>query len=138
MRINKASLVAALVLGGLFVGSTCALAQNDADKKGGGGKRGFPTVEERLARIDEAVKLTDEQKPKVKAVLEDSQKQMTEARNAPQEERREKMQTIMADQDKKLKDILTPEQYEKYKAMPRPGRGGGGGKKDGEKGDKKE
>jgi len=29
-----------------------------------------------------------------------------------------------------MKEILTPEQYEKFKAMPRPGRGG---KKDGEK-----
>jgi Spy/CpxP family protein refolding chaperone len=82
------------------------------------------------------VKLTDEQKPKVKAALEDVQKQMMEARNAAPEERRDKMQTIMADQDKKMKEILTPDQYEKYKAMPRPGRGGkkdGGEKKDGEK-----
>lgn len=130
MRINKASLVAALVLGGLLVGSTCALAQADGEKKGGGGKRGFPTAEERLARIDEAVKLTDEQKPKVKAVLEDSAKAM---RDVPQDQRREKMGEIMAEQDKKLKDILTPEQYEKYKAMPRGGRGG---KKEG--GEKKE
>jgi Spy/CpxP family protein refolding chaperone len=136
MRINKASLVAALAVAGLLVGSTLAYAQaNDGGEKKQG-KRGFPTVEERLARIDEAVKLTDEQKPKVKAALEDVQKQMMEARNAAPEERRDKMQTIMADQDKKMKEILTPDQYEKYKAMPRPGRGGkkdGGEKKDGEK-----
>lgn len=132
MRINKASVVAALVLGGLLVGSTCALAQADGEKKGGG-KRGFPTVEERLARIDETVKLTDEQKPKVKAVLEDSAKAM---RDVPQDQRREKMGEIMAEQDKKLKDILTPEQYEKYKAMPRGGRGGK--KEGGKEGEKKE
>jgi len=133
MRINKASLVAVLVLGGLLVGSTCALAQADGDKKGGG-KRNMPTAEERLARIDEAVKLTDEQKPKVKAVLEDTAKAI---RDVPQDQRREKMGEIMAEQDKKLKDILTPEQYEKYKAMPRGGRGG---KKEADKkeGDKKE
>jgi len=133
MRINKVSLVASLVLGGLLLGSTCALAQADGEKKGGGKRGGF-TPEERLARIDEAVKLTDEQKPKVKAVLEETGKAM---RDVPQDQRREKMGELMADQDKKLKDILTPEQYEKYKAMPRPGRGG---KKDGEKkeGEKKE
>jgi len=137
MRINKASLMAVLAVGGLLVGSTLAYAQaNDGGEKKQG-KRGFPTVEERMNRIDEAVKLTDEQKPKVKAALEEAQKQMMEARNAAPEERRDKMQTIMADTDKKMKGILTPEQYEKYKAMPRPGRGGkrdGGEKKD----DKKE
>jgi len=56
---------------------------------------------------------------------------MTEARNAPQEERRDKMQAIMADQDKKMKEILTPEQYTKYEEM-RPARGGKK-KTDGEK-----
>jgi Spy/CpxP family protein refolding chaperone len=125
--------VAVLALGGLLVGSTLAYAQADGGEKKQG-KRAMPTVEERLNRIDEAVKLTDDQKPKVKAALEDVQKQMMEARNAAPEERRDKMQTIMADQDKKMKEILTPDQYEKYKAMPRPGRGG---KKDAEKKDEK-
>jgi hypothetical protein len=87
--------------------------------------------EERFKQLDEALKLTDDQKPKVKAALEDTQTKMQEARNAPQDERRDKMRTIMGDQDKKMKEILTPDQYTKYEEM-RPARGGKK-KADGEK-----
>ena len=56
-----------------------------------------------------------------------------------QEERREKARALMEDQNKKMKEILTADQYAKYEKMPRPGRGGPGGpgapgeKKEGEK-----
>ena len=132
MRTNKLRLIAAMTLGALLACGTAVMAQDN--KEGGkGGKRGMMSAEERLKQIDEAVKLTDAQKPKVKAALEDTQTKMQEARNAPQEERRDKMRTIMADQDKKMKEILTPEQYTKYEES-RPMRGG---KKGGEKKDEK-
>jgi Spy/CpxP family protein refolding chaperone len=116
-----------MALGALLACGTAAKAQ---DNKGGGGKARM-TAEERYKQLDEALKFTDEQKPKVKAALEDAQTKMQEARNAPQEERRDKARTIMADQDKKMKEILTADQYTKYVEM-RPTRGGGK-KKDGEK-----
>jgi len=122
-------LVATMALGVLLACGTAVMAQDN--KEGKGGKRGRMTAEERLKQLDESLKLTDAQKPKVKAALEDTQTKMQEARNAPQEERRDKMRTIMADQDKKMKEILTPEQYTKYEEM-RPARGAGK-KKDGEK-----
>jgi len=100
------------------------------DRKG----RGL-SVEQRMERMTEELKLTDEQKPKVKAVLEDSQKQRQELRgdsSLSQEDRRGKMEGIMDKENKKLKDILTADQftkYEKIRAEMRQG-GRGGQKKD--------
>jgi periplasmic protein CpxP/Spy len=127
MRTNKFRLIATMALGALLACGTAVMAQ---DNKEGKGKRGF-SAEERLKQMDEALKLTEAQKPKVKAALEDTQTKMQEARNAPQDERREKMQGIRTEEAKKMKEILTPEQYTKYEEM-RPMRGGkkGGDKKD--------
>jgi Spy/CpxP family protein refolding chaperone len=121
MRTNKFGLIATMALGVLLACGTSVLAQDNKDGKGG--KRGRMSAEERLQQYTDALKLTDDQKPKVKAALEDTQTKMQEARNAPQEERGEKMRTIMADEGKKMKEILTPEQYTKYEEM-RPARGG--------------
>ena len=129
MRTNKFMLAATMALGVLLACGTAAMAQDN--KEGKGGKRGMMSAEERFKQLDEALKFTDDQKPKVKAALEDTQTKMQEARNAPQDERRDKMRTIMADQDKKMKEILTAEQYTKYEEM-RPARGGKK-KADGEK-----
>jgi Spy/CpxP family protein refolding chaperone len=131
MRINKFKLIATMALGALLACGTTVMAQDNKDANKGGGKRPMMTAEERFKQLDEALKLTDAQKPKVKAALEDVQTKMQEARNAPQEERRDKVRAIMAEQDKKMKEILTPEQYTKYEEM-RPTRGGGK-KKDEEK-----
>ena len=49
--------------------------------------------------------------------------------DATPEERREKLQASREEMGKKMKEILTTEQYEKYQKMPPPGRGQGGGKK---------
>jgi Spy/CpxP family protein refolding chaperone len=108
-----------MTLGALLLCGTAVMAQ---DNKEGKGKRGM-SVEDRLQAMTDNLKLTDEQKPKVKAALEDTQTKMQEARNAPQDERREKMQTIRTEEGKKMKEILTPEQYTKYEEM-RPMRGG--------------
>jgi protein CpxP len=124
MKINKLSAITALALGGLVACSTMAVAQ---DQKPGGGKRG-PSVEARMEQMTEQLKLTDEQKPKVKAVLEDSQKQRGELRgdsNLSREDRQEKMRGIMDKESKKLKEILTADQYSKYEKMREQMRPGG-------------
>src|SRR4051794_12938903 len=98
-----------------------------AGARRGGGRGGAITIE----AIDKAVTLTDAEKPKVKLALEDYTKATTAARDADQSERRTKMTAARDALDKKMKEILTPEQYAKYEAMPRGGRrggqGGGGG-----------
>jgi periplasmic protein CpxP/Spy len=136
MKMSKLSLIAALAIGSLVAFSANAQPAPGGEaggKKGAG--RGY-SVENRLKAIDEAVKLTDAQKPKVKTALEESNKKMTELREdttTPQQDRRAKMQTIRTETDAAIKKILTPEQVKLYEAMPAPSRGGkAGGKKGGE------
>ena len=100
----------ALALGGLLACSTIAMAQDN----GGGGKKGGRSVEARLERMSTELNLTDDQKPKVKAVLEDTAKKM---QDIPREERRDKMPALMEEQNKKLKEILTADQYTKLQSM---------------------
>jgi len=130
MKINRLGLVAALAVGLLSCGT--ALAQ---DAKEGKGKRAVPSVQERLDKMTTELKLTDEQKPKVKAAMESSDKKRQEIfadSSVPREQRREKMQVVMEEQNKKMKEILTAEQYGKWEKMRdsmRPGRGPEGEKK---------
>jgi Spy/CpxP family protein refolding chaperone len=79
--------------------------------------------------IDKVVTLTEAEKPKVKTAVDDFNKALTDARAADQSERRAKMTAARDDLDKKMKEILTPEQYTKFQAMPR--RGGGGANRNG-------
>ena len=126
--MNKLSLVAALAVGGLLACATVTSAQDAPKKKG-------PTVEQRVDRMNTELNLTADQKTKVTALFEDSQKKMRELRqdtSLSQEDRREKMRGMREAEDKKLKEILTPEQWQKWeKVRPQGGKGGnGGGKKD--------
>ena len=131
MKIRNAGVITAIALGSLIAFSNLATAQEGKEGK----KKGGMSVEQQMERMTEALKLTDEQKPKVEAVLKESAKKREELRDVPQDERRDKAQAIREAQDKKMKEILTSEQYEKYQAMPRPGRGGGAPreKKEGDK-----
>ena len=81
------------------------------------------TPEQRLERLTKELNLTDAQKPKVKALLEDTAKKRADLRNLDQSERREKGRALMEDENKKMKEILTPEQYEKFQKMERDARG---------------
>jgi periplasmic protein CpxP/Spy len=94
------------------------------------------TPDQRVAAIDAAVKLTDEQKPKVLAIVTDSQKEMQDARGAAAGDRQAmmtKMQEINKKANDAIKALLTPDQQKAFDAMPQMGgrRGGGGGKKGG-------
>jgi protein CpxP len=139
MKILKLSVIAALAVGALLAFTTTTTAQDNTDKggKGGkGGKRAFPTVEERLDRMTKELTLTDAQKPKVKEVLEEQDKKMQGIRDLPQDERRTKFRESRDEMGKKLKDILTPDQYKKWEdnmqnfGGKRGGKNGGGEKKD--------
>jgi len=122
--MKKLSLIAAMALGGLLACSTIAIAQdtNAAPKKG----KGYMTPEQRLERMSTQLELKDDQKPKVKAVLDDTAKKMQDL--AP-EDRREKGRAIREEETTKLKEILTPEQMDKYTKMQEEMRKKGGKKK---------
>jgi hypothetical protein len=118
MRINKYSLIAALLLGGAVAGTSVASAQTSTNAARG--QRRAPNMEQRMDRLSQELKLTDEQKPKVKAALEDMAKKRQELfsdSSVPREQRREKMQTMMADENKKMKEILNADQFEKWQKM---------------------
>lgn len=96
------------------------------EQKKGGGRGGF-TPEQQVARIDEAVTLTADQKTKVTAILA---KVAEKVQALPQEERREKGQELRTAANKEIRALLTPEQQTKFDAIPQgrgPGGGGGGG-----------
>jgi periplasmic protein CpxP/Spy len=124
MKLTTISFVAALVLGGLMACGNLAVAQDAATngtKKGKGGG----TVEQRMERLDKELTLTDAQKPKVKALLEETDKKMKGLRDVAQDERQAKGKEIRDEQNKKMKEILTADQYTKYEAaMQRHGKGG--------------
>ena len=125
--MKKLSLIVALALGSLMACSI-ATAQDstnkDTQKKG----KTFYTPEQRLERMSAQLTLTDDQKPKVKAVLEETSKKMQDL--AP-EDRREKGRALREEETTKLKAILTDEQFTKYQEMSqrRGNRGTGGEKK---------
>lgn len=132
--MNKLSLVAALAVGGLLASATITCAQNSnaqkRDRKG-------PSVEQRVERMNTEVNLTADQKTKVTALFEEDGKKMRELRqdtSLSQEDRRAKMRTMREESDKKLKAILTPDQWQKWeKARPQGGPRGGGQKGEGKK-----
>ena len=68
-------------------------------------------------KIAKDLDLSDEQKPKFKAVMEDVRKQMTDLHadtSLSQTDKRAKGKAIREATNNKMKEILTPEQYEKY------------------------
>jgi Spy/CpxP family protein refolding chaperone len=136
MKTHRIILSITLALGGLLAVASAGMAQDQ--KAGQDAKKGRQNVEQRLNTMAEELKLTAEQKTKVKALLEDQAKKMEamrgEMQNLSQEERRAKMQTNREEMNKKMKEILTADQYTKYEAQRAEMRkkGGEGKKQQGE------
>jgi len=102
----------------------------------GQGQRG-----DRLAQLSEALKLTDEQKGKLKPVLKAQQAKSRELRQdsaLTAEERRNKSRAVRQEFTAKIKEILTKEQQEKFDKLQEQGPGrrqrqGGDGQGGGER-----
>ena len=78
-----------------------------------------------MGRLNEQLQLTDDQKPKVQAIMEDQMKQVRDMRtnaSLSPEERRSKMQAIHESTSSQMKAVLTPEQYDKWTALTQRGR----------------
>lgn len=121
MRIRNFGLIAALALGSLLV---CTNVSNAQDAKEGK-KRGF-SPQARVEQMDKELKLTADQKTKLTALFED---QRTKMQNVPADERRQKMRDMREESDKKIKAILTPDQWEKYQKAREEMKKGGKKKK---------
>jgi Spy/CpxP family protein refolding chaperone len=135
MKVNRFS-IAAAALGGLLAIVNVASAQNT--NAASIRERRVPTVQQRVERMSNELKLTDDQKAKVTALFEKEAKQRKEIvgdTNLPREERRDKMRALMENETKQLKGILSAEQFEKLQSMREqartrrpghPGQPGGG------------
>jgi protein CpxP len=95
---------------------------------GGGGMR--MTSDQRVAALDKAVTLTDDQKTKVKGIYDADMKKMADLRAAQDPDMRTKMMAMRTDENTQIKALLTDDQKPKFDAylasMPQ-GRGPGGG-----------
>jgi Spy/CpxP family protein refolding chaperone len=123
MKLTKTTFVL-MAITGLMALSPLARAQTNAPASGttppAARRNGAMNVDNRMNRMDRELKLTDAQKPKVKAVLEAQNEKTRELRNdtsLSREARREKAQALQQEASSKLKGILTPEQYTKYDGM---------------------
>ena len=134
MKLNK-TLMIALAVGSLFAGSPLLAQDAPKDKPAAPaapvpGMRRPPGLS--LDNLSKQLDLTDDQKVKVKPILDDLQKQIAEIRKdksiAP-EDRPAKMKEIREGISAKLKEILTAEQFAKWEklgaGMRRPGGAGG-------------
>jgi hypothetical protein len=133
MKSTKSMMIAALVVGSLFACSTATFAQ-------AGGGRMMMTSATMVARFQTALgdtnKLTDEELPKVTAVLDDMIKKTTDLRAdttiAPADQRTKRTAITTAASDA-IKAIVTPAQFAIIQPLlqrgggRRGGAGGGGG-----------
>jgi protein CpxP len=98
--------------------------------QGGGGGRMQMTSDQRVATLDKAVTLTDDQKIKTKAIYEADIKKMADLRASQDPDMRAKMTAMRADENTQIKALLTDDQkpkYDAYVAAQPQGRGAGGG-----------
>jgi len=130
MKMQKIGLLAALAAGALIAFTPTLRAQEnkpDRPARGQRGGQGGEAAKERLAKISEELKLTDEQKTKVEAAMKAQAETMRGSRDATPEERREKAQAARKAFDGKMKEILTADQYAKWEKSRGEGRRGGPG-----------
>lgn len=132
MKTRKLGLIVLLTGGLLAVGPT-GFAQDSGDgdrprNRQERGPAGMTNIQERVQRVAEELKLTDEQRTKLKTALEAQGEKLRALRadeSLTQEQRREKAMEIRAELNKQMKEILTEEQYKQWQQMrPRPAQGG--------------
>lgn len=138
MKIHKIGIIAALATAMLAFSPGMSAQEKEAKRQRppGAGQRG-DMIKERFTRMAEELKLTEAQKPKVEAALKEQIEKMRGLRDAAPEERRTKGQALRVDLDKKMKEILTAEQYEKWQKTREQGRGPREGRPGGPRGEKK-
>lgn len=121
MKMTKTITLAALVIGSLWAASS--LQAEDAPKgkppgeRGGPGGPGARNGGEMIAKM---LELTDDQKPKVKVIMEDMQQQMQSLRtdtSVATPDKAAKAKEIREATNVKLKEVLTAEQFAKLEKM---------------------
>lgn len=122
MLKTRWSIFAILVLSaaGLTFARTSQEPQSPAPGKQAGMHRGMESVDQQLQSLSEKLTLTDDQKAKIKPILEDQMKQMKalhEDTSLSAEQKRDKMKSIHDTSHEQINAVLTPEQQTKFKEM---------------------
>lgn len=137
MKANKTMLITALAVGSLLAWSPALRAGDSTNTPPSTPPAGAPPAGQRppgmrggptLEQLTQQLNLTDDQKTKVKPILEARDKKIADLRadtSLSQEDRWAKMQAIRQDTSTQLKAILTTEQFEKYQQMTQRRRPGG-------------
>ena len=116
--VRKPILTIAAVVA-LFVSAPQIFAQQDAPPAQDQAGRHRRSPDEVVDMLDSKLSLSDDQKAKIKPVIEERQ-QKIQALSDSSGRRRKKarqMKSIMEDSDKKISAILTEEQRQKYKEV---------------------
>ena len=117
----KTGVAACLAVAGMLMLNSTLHAQTNTAPGARRAGRGM-TIEQRVDRLSEQLKLTEAQKPKVKALLEDENKKVQELRKdtaLSREDRRAKTRSLREESNKKMKEILSAEQFKKYEETQR-------------------
>lgn len=130
MRIDKQTLVTlATIVGALCLQPAARAADTTEPAKPASSDRAA-ALRERMQDTAKELNLTDEQKGKLQAVIRG---QMAKLRGLRQdtslsaEDKREKIRAIREEVTAEVKEVLTPEQFEKWKAKQGQSTTGGGG-----------
>jgi Spy/CpxP family protein refolding chaperone len=123
MKMTKTLVLAALVAGSLCAAGTLQAQDAPKGKPPGGapGMRGTQGFEMMAKQLD----LTEDQKPKVKAIMEDMAQKMRDLladTSVAKADKATKAKEHREAANAKLKEVLTAEQYAKWETMTHRGR----------------
>lgn len=122
-QINKARWQVRLAAAVIFVlGFTAGILALNVYRSWG---RGMGAPRDRMERMAQRLQLTEDQKTKVQQILNDTREQL----DALRKESEPRVQEIRGQADERLKQVLTPEQWQQFQKMRddtrhRRGRGG--------------
>jgi Spy/CpxP family protein refolding chaperone len=116
------SILAILVLSvaGLVFAQASQEQQAPTPDKHAGMQRNGESADQHLQTLSERLNLTDDQKAKLKPILEDKMKQMKavhEDSSLSPDQKRTKMKSIHDSLHEQINAVLTPEQQTKFKQM---------------------
>lgn len=127
MKTTKVSMMVAVALGSMLVCTNLASAQStNASKEARRPERRAFSAQTRVEAMSKQLNLTDEQKSKLTALYDEEFKQMQSIRaesSADPSKRQEKLRALRQENEKKLKAILTPEQWTKWEEVRNQFRG---------------
>jgi protein CpxP len=122
MSNSRWSILTVLVL--LAAGLTFAQASQESQAptadKHAGMHHDAESADQQLQMLSEKLNLTDDQKAKVKPILQDQMQQMKAVRedsSLSQEQKRAKMKSVHESLHDQINAVLTPEQQAKFKQM---------------------